>query len=267
MNAHLGGKALPRKPRHGTRREHRKRRDEHNDNRHGSRGREHEGEGGDNRHHAVEQLCQTLQQTVAHLIHIVHHTRDIVTVGMAVDERERHAREFVIRLDAQIAHGGVREPIHAHALHPLQRSCGENGCRKPREQRHKHRHVHPSRTHNQVDRTPDQYGHEKLQHDGKRRAHERCHEQQDMRTYVGEDAASDLSRPHRLLRTVGIAATAGIAKIIQVVISRYGRRDGGGSGRGGIRIRHVRPPPPPPMQRHPSTTGTQRSRDTPRTSP
>ena len=56
LDAHLRGKAPPCKPGHRARREHGKRRDEHHEERHGNRGREHEDEGGRDGHHAVEQL-------------------------------------------------------------------------------------------------------------------------------------------------------------------------------------------------------------------
>ena len=54
-------------------------------------------------------------------------------------------------------------------------------------------------------------------------------------------------------------------KVIEVVVSRDGRRDGGGAGGRGVWIRHARPPPSPPRARRAfGTAGTRRSRGRPR---
>ena len=84
---------------------------------------------------------------------------------VAVDERDGHAAELVIRLGAQIAHGLVGEAIHTVPLHPLEGGRTHNDHDELQEERRERTEVHPACRDDAVDPAPHKNGHIELEHD------------------------------------------------------------------------------------------------------
>ena len=146
--------------------EHRCGRHEHDHDRHGNRDRQHEHERAHDGHHSGEQLRETLQQAIAHLVDIVDHARDEVAVRVRVDERKRHATEFLARLDAHVAHRLVAETVHAIALQPLERRGADDDKRKHLHQRQQRIEVDAPGIDDEVDTASDQNGRIQLEDHG-----------------------------------------------------------------------------------------------------
>ena len=144
---------------------HRERRHEHHDHGHGNRDRQHERERAHDGHDTGEELSEPLEQAVANLIGVVDHATHEVAVRMAVDERDGHAAELVVRLGAQIAHGLVGEAIHAVPLHPLEGSRTHNDHDELQEEGCERAEAHPARRDDAVDPAPHKNGHIELEHD------------------------------------------------------------------------------------------------------
>ena len=165
-------------------------------------------------------------------------------MGMRIHERQRHSRELVVGLDAQVSHGDIRHAIHAHALQPLQQGARNNHRREFDQQRGERDKINPARTQNHVDAATDENRRIELQHHACRRACKRGNQRHSVRTNICQQATRDLSRRHPCARDRFAIGTGRPLHLIQALVAGNCGGDGSRAGRGCVRIRHETSPPP-----------------------
>ena len=70
-------------------------------------------------YHASEELREALEQAVTHLVGVVYHAGEQVSMRVCVDKREGQVAEAREGIDAQVADRLVRKPVGAVAREPL----------------------------------------------------------------------------------------------------------------------------------------------------
>jgi hypothetical protein len=111
-----------------------------------------------------EELREALEQAVTHLVGVVYHAGEQVSMRVCVDKREGQVAEAREGIDAQVADRLVRKPVGAVAREPL-RYCGaHNHKRKLLEEGYQRGKVHVSGRDHAIDRTANHDGHIELEH-------------------------------------------------------------------------------------------------------